>query len=47
MQGLIEKKGTLKDITKNLNLNPAKIEEAEGDAFGATDVDVIMNAIRR
>ena len=47
MQGLIEKKGTLKDITKNLNLDPAKIEEAVREAFGTMDVDVIMNATRR
>lgn len=47
LQGRIEKKGALKDITKNLNLDPAKIEEAIKEAFGTTDVDVIMNAIRR
>lgn len=43
LKGLIDKKGTLKDIS----LDSEKIEEAAIKAFGTTNIDVIIEAIRR
>lgn len=43
LKGRLEKKGKLKDIA----LDSAEIEKAAQKAFGATNIDVIMEAIRK
>lgn len=43
LDGRIEKKGKLKDIV----LDTAEIEKAAQNAFGTSNIDVIMEAIRK
>jgi hypothetical protein len=43
LAGRIEKSGKLKDIA----LDSAEIEKAAKEAFGTTDIDIIMEAVRK
>ncbi|OGW40458.1 MAG: hypothetical protein A2Y97_04305 [Nitrospirae bacterium RBG_13_39_12] len=43
LEGRLEKSGRFEDIT----LNSSEIEQAIKDTFGTTDVDTVMDIIRR